>query len=615
MLIGRLLAPFSLKCIAPVSQIPVHFQPFDYGSVLDSLLPNQSYNVWKVLGGLGACVAGVQVQEPADCGGKGKGKYKNQPTEASSEQQPVYHGWAMAQCDQAAQWPVIPWPPPPPWRTAGGKQPASGSTDLVATLNARRAASGFQSVPGCTDLVVSNRGDPSGRKGKNKFSAQTQVDDSFRKWKEHKVELFPVNDKIEAVQFSGGRSAVLDASACSVCLSLYPTASCFVMADDEGNIPVLNSYEIEAAKNAIAEALGEQEKQGFQNLLKAQGLRNLKSYCYCCYGQLMHGDESYFLKNSNSGPVSILSSEWGNLRKRMYGRGQAVERRIVEYLWAKAMTNSSDEQMLKLSSVHRIMCEQPSTALASDFHIVLGGDVYILYTCPACWIAPIHPRYWLRATGIANQDVPGCTDGGGGKWHCSAQGCLKRWFWKTGGNKRILLLPEVKDDEGRFADLKMVVIGDTTREQEHTITLLKTAQLVTRVEVRGRSIPVGTQALIRALDELNEKAEKRIMSSSLPKVRIRSATKEEMVQKGLFPYSEWRSLSLSQPGIVYNALQASETTPVISDEDRQSVLDALVCFYNFEGNRPRNKGELRDAWVKVIQTQEAQRPIHFRSFL
>ena len=153
MLIGRLLAPFSLKCIAPVSQIPVHFQPFDYGSVLDSLLPNQSYNVWKVLGGLGACVAGVQVQEPADCGGKGKGKgkYKSQPTEASSEQQPAYHGWAMAQCDQAAQWPAIPWPPPPPWRTAGGKQPASGSTDLVATLNARRAASGFQSVPDCTD--------------------------------------------------------------------------------------------------------------------------------------------------------------------------------------------------------------------------------------------------------------------------------------------------------------------------------------------------------------------------------------------------------------------------------------------------------------------------------
>ena len=114
---------------------------------------------------------------------------------------------------------------------------------------------------------MSNRGDPSGRKGKNKLSAQTQVDDSLRKWKEHKVELFLVNANIAAVQFEGGRSAVLDASACSVCLGLYPTASCFVMADDEGTILVLNSYEIEAAKNAIAEALGEQEKRGFPGTL------------------------------------------------------------------------------------------------------------------------------------------------------------------------------------------------------------------------------------------------------------------------------------------------------------------------------------------------------------
>ena len=91
--------------------------------------------------------------------------------------------------------------------------------------------------------------------------------------------------------------------------------------------------------------------------------------------------------------------------------------------------------------------------------------------------------------------------------------------------------------------------------------------------------------------------------------------KEEIQKKGLYPYGEHRSLSLSQPGIVYNALQASETTPVISDEDRQSVLDALVCFYNFAGNKPRNNGELMKAWVKVILTQEAQRPIHFRSFL
>ncbi len=98
---------------------------------------------------------------------------------------------------------------------------------------------------------------------------------------------------------------------------------------------------------------------------------------------------------------------------------------------------------------------------------------------------------------------------------------------------------------------------------------------------------MGTKALIKALDELNSEAEKRIMNSSLPKIQIRSATKEEMTKKGLLPYGEHRSLSLSQPGITYNALQMLEDTPVISPEDRQSVLDALVCFYSFENKQSK----------------------------
>ena len=175
-----------------------------------------------------------------------------------------------------------------------------------------------------------------------------------------------------------------------------------------------------------------------------------------------------------------------------------------------------------------------------------------------------------------------------------------------------MLLPDDRDGDESFADLKMVIIDDTTPEQEHTITLLKTAQLVTKAEVGGSSIVLGKQALIRGLDELNEKAEKRIMSCSLPKKHVRSATKEEIESTGLFHYCEHRSLSLSQPGIVYNAWQASDTTTVISDEDCQSILDALVCFYNFDNNKPKNKGELRDAWEKAVWTQDEKRRIYWK---
>ena len=76
----------------------------------------------------------------------------------------------------------------------------------------------------------------------------------------------------------------------------------------------------------------------------------------------------------------------------------------------------------------------------------------------------------------------------------------------------------------------------------------------------------------------------------------------------MLPYCEHHSQSLSQPGITYNALQALEDTPVISPGDRQSVLDALVCFYSFENNKPKNKGPRMKAWQAAIDTQEQWRP-------
>ena len=145
----------------------------------------------------------------------------------------------------------------------------------------------------------------------------------------------------------------------------------------------------------------------------------------------------------------------------------------------------------------------------------------------------------------------------------------------------------------------MVVIGKPTPQEERTITLLKTAELVTKVKVGGRDISLGAKALIKALDKLNSEAEKRIMNSSLPKIKIRT---------GLLPYCEHPSLGLSQPGVTYNALQTLENTPVISAEDRQSVLDALVCFYSFEKNKPKNKGPQMDAWEAAIDTQKQWRP-------
>ena len=79
---------------------------------------------------------------------------------------------------------------------------------------------------------------------KQMLSAQPQVDSNLREWKKGQTEVLPAHTRIAPVKFEGGRSAILYNSACSKCLDLYPTASCFVMADAQGNIPVLKSRDL-----------------------------------------------------------------------------------------------------------------------------------------------------------------------------------------------------------------------------------------------------------------------------------------------------------------------------------------------------------------------------------
>ena len=121
------------------------------------------------------------------------------------------------------------------------------------------------------------------------------------------------------------------------------------MADAKGNIPVLKSHGIGEAKSAIAEALGEQPKKDFQNLLKSKDLQNVKSYCYACYGELMHKDKNHFLKNC--GEYSKLCSEWLNLRKRIWGRTKKTEDKIIDHLMHKALREAPEEQRVNLAKV------------------------------------------------------------------------------------------------------------------------------------------------------------------------------------------------------------------------------------------------------------------------
>ena len=107
---------------------------------------------------------------------------------------------------------------------------------------------------------------------------------------------------------------------------------------------------------------------------------------------------------------------------------------------------------------------------------------------------------------------------------------MERWGWSAGGSKRLLLIPDAEDEGG----LKKVVIGDVSPQQEHTITLLKSAQLLLKATDKdNRTIKLGKQAILNAINRLNDKAEQRILQP-LRSITVQTASSKEIADEGLF---------------------------------------------------------------------------------
>ena len=145
----------SMKCLAPVSRIPIRFQP------------------WKVLGGLGTCIATVQAQGPANCG-KGEGKSMMFSKATFVDQKSNSSGWRMSQSpakpssacvtntsDNAPSEKFSLWP-----SALAHEQPAYSSNDLIPPWHA---------------------GDRSCQKGKNRLSVQLIPNASLEDGKKRKT--------------------------------------------------------------------------------------------------------------------------------------------------------------------------------------------------------------------------------------------------------------------------------------------------------------------------------------------------------------------------------------------------------------------------------------------
>ena len=161
----------------------------------------------------------------------------------------------------------------------------------------------------------------------------------------------------------------------------------------------------------------------------------------------------------------------------------------------------------------------------------------------------------------------------------------------------------------------MAAIGDVTPEEEHFITILRMSQLYLHCEdADGIHYELGHKALVKTIKRMNEEAHDKILLSSLPIIRVTSADRSKILAKGIYQYCEDETLSLANPGAIYNALRVSKKTRVVGTQERADIFYALLCFYDLSEAKPKNSGALMDAWKHACKIQDQWRGIFWQPF-
>ena len=127
---------------------------------------------------------------------------------------------------------------------------------------------------------------------------------------------------------------------------------------------------------------------------------------------------------------------------------------------ALVLPGRSHPQPLPTTATPPVACDEHSFQLAVD---------YLVYVCPKCNMHPRAPRHWHRG----------------------------RWPFKVG-------------------ELNLSQFRELTDEEEHMVTLLKSAKLIERVvSDQGLARDIGVATLVRAVTDLSERATGNILGSSL----------------------------------------------------------------------------------------------------
>jgi hypothetical protein len=294
-----------------------------------------------------------------------------------------------------------------------------------------------------------------------------------------------------------------------------------------------------------------------------------KLVCVHCCEQL---HDTVYTKNGKP------TARWGKLRKRSHG---SVSKSSTEHILnlVNKQTREGADQLPKVDvkDVFARLEANDAAKKGMDWIEWLGPMCTFHNGCAFCQSFPMQSSSWYRATKKARKVQEGQTTLGEtvGYWLCAVDGCLQRWSWKKGGERRLMVIGTehmILSGEYYFA-----YVASRNPRCENKITLLK---CLTMLQVLG-SRAITPQVICMVIDEVNTMTEKKLCKGVK---ELTTRLSGDVSGFDCYLYCEHKSLSLAKPGFAFKTigLKGRDDVPTFDDDELSEFLDTLASFMNVD---------------------------------
>jgi hypothetical protein len=371
------------------------------------------------------------------------------------------------------------------------------------------------------------------------------------------------------------QSLVIELHACSFCEAEYPKGFASWLAYVEVAPPHPFAE--------IADANFEKAKQRLDG--KAAKLNHayeapVRTCCFKC-GERIH-NVNYTIEGSKPPKPN---SQW--LKGSRKSKGQLMSKSRVAWV-AREMDRKKEGSGVKLQDLYEAS-KVKMVLSASDWVVELGPEddafLWIVYTCPDedCLVAPTRSNSWLRMQSDARDETEGMTSTANGHWRCNA--CFKKWGWRDGGSKRLVITGEATLGGG-FKDYEYAYLGDNSEKLNAKIHVLKIARILRMVN----GVEMTKERLMKIISTMNDRIAAKFSKGvrEVRRVQGKVPTAEEISWTGAHLVCEDRRLSLPSYGMDFQAIDlklCNQSLAPIDVDEMHFYLDACAAGLDIENVR------------------------------